>query len=316
MTRSWGYDATGRHLVPSEVTEIRLALIDGLLGGKKAGAVVADLRNRGVPTVTGAAWTESALRRFARYPRLAGLRRAQGELVAAPWPAIITRRQHEQLVRLLGDPAPKRPADNQPKYLLSGGLLVCGSGIEADRAGDPYPCGKTLYTQPSGSVTRGYICRSGGPSYGCGRTRISGPAVEAVVATRALTRLSSPTVLGRLRRSAGAAGAHLDELLTDLDDRLREAGAEHARGELGPQALQWLRDRTKQERDALRERARQAERLAKLPDPAALATWWTDAEVREKRELISLVLHHVVVHRAPRRGNVPFDPERLEFLWK
>ncbi|GAA3925391.1 hypothetical protein [Actinoplanes auranticolor] len=146
--------------------------------------------------------------------------------------------------------------------------------------------------------------------------RISGPAVEALVAARALTRLSSPTVLDRLRRSAGPAGTHFEALLTDLDDRLREAGGEHARGELSSPALQWIRTREKHERDAVRERAKQAERLAKLPDAATLATWWTGAEVREKRELISLVLHHVVVNRAPRRGNVPFDPQRLEFVWK
>jgi recombinase len=316
LTRCWGYDPKGLTVVESEAAEIRRTLIDGLLDGKKARAVVADLRKRSVLTATGGQWTESALVRFAQYPRLAGLQWSNGALVEAPWPAIITRDQHDQLVTLLSDPSREQPTDNKPKYLLSGGLLTCGNTLEDD--GGEHLCAKPLYTQPSKTVTRGYVCRSSGPSYGCGRIRVSGPAIEDMVAARVLARLSSKPVLDRLKRAVGAIGDDfsIDDAMNDLDQRLKEAGQLYAQRELSLQTLKAIDRQTRQEREALRERARQAERLLKLPDPETLAEWWVDAPVSDRRELISLVLKHVVVKPAPRRGNIPLDPERLEFVWK
>jgi hypothetical protein len=319
VTRCWGYDPKGLTIVEAEVAEIRHALIDGLLGGSAARAVVADMRRRHVLTATGNEWTESALIRFARYPRLAGLRLQGAELVEAPWPGIITRKEHERLVQLLGDPSREQPTDNKPKYLLSGGLLTCGNQVEDD-GGEQHLCEKSLYTQPSKTLTRGYVCRSSSPSYGCGGIRISAPAVEDLVAARALARLLSPPVLDRLRRAAGigpgAEGTDVAAAERDLDARLTEAGKMYAKRELSAATLKSIERETKREREALRERARQTDRLLNLPDPEVLAEWWVDAPIDEKRELISLVLDHVVVKPAPRKGNIPLDPDRLEFVWK
>jgi hypothetical protein len=318
VTRSWGYDKTGKHLVESEVVEIRRALIDGLLAGKKRREVVADLRGRGVLTTAGRPWTESALARFAQYPRLAGLQPRDGKLVKAPWPAIITRKQHEQLVKLLRNPANAQPTDNKPKYLLSGGLLRCGCLLAAGEDGEAHQCGKSLYTQPSTKLTRGYVCRSGSPSYGCGRVRISGPAVEDMVTGAVLARLAKPAVIERLKRAAGPVTDQVtvDAALADLDKRLTEAGEQYARRELSMTTLKAIEKGIQSEKQGVLERARQAERLMLLPAPEFLADWWVAATVAQRREMVSLMLDHVVVKPAPRRGNIPLDPDRLEFVWK
>ena len=61
------------------------------------------LRERGVPTVTGAAWTASTLRDVLSKQAIAGLTIYKGEgLRPAPWPAIIEGDQWERLTDLFG----------------------------------------------------------------------------------------------------------------------------------------------------------------------------------------------------------------------
>ncbi|MEV4704527.1 zinc ribbon domain-containing protein [Actinoplanes sp. NPDC049316] len=304
-------------IIPSEA-EVILDVARRLLAGETMTSIVADLRARKVPTVTGALWMHHSMTRLMGYPRLAGLREREGKLVKADWPAILTRAQHKKLTSLFNDPERGQPqATNTRKYLLSGGLLSCEFPVQDDEG--THPCGKTLYTQPSAKGTRGYVCRSGSPSYGCGRIRIAAPALEEIVAARALARLASPQVLDRLRRAVGAFGTDgfsIEQDLKDLDDRLREAGEQYARRELSMTTLQAIEKQGKIERKQLLERAKQADRLLSMPAPEALADWWVDASVDQQRELLSLVLDHVKVKPAARRGNVPLDTDRLEFVWK
>ncbi|OJF15376.1 recombinase family protein [Couchioplanes caeruleus] len=303
-------------VIESEADVIR-DVVRRLLADEKMTSIVADLRARGVPTVTGALWSHHSMTRLVGYPRLAGLKERNGKLVKADWPAIITRAEHRKLMKLFADPSREQPVSNSPKYLLSGGLLTCDFPLPDDHG--THPCGKPLYTQPSTTATRGYVCRTGSPSYGCGRIRIAAPALEELVASRALARLASPPVLERLKRAIGAVGSEgfsIDQALSDLDDRLREAGEQYARRELSMTTLRAIEKQTKADRKALLERAKQADRLLRLPEPEALAEWWVDASIEDRRELVSLVLDHVKVKPAPRRGNVALDSDRLEFVWK
>ncbi|MFI5493551.1 hypothetical protein [Actinoplanes sp. NPDC051859] len=314
MLRCYGYDSSGENIIELEAEVIVEVARRLLVSAEKMASIVADLRARLVKTVTGGLWSQHSLTRLMKYPRLAGLEERDGKLVKARWPGILTRKQHVQLVALLGDPSREQPdTPNTPKYLLSAGLLTCGCPLKDENGS--HPCGKTLYTQPSASKTRGYVCRSSSPSYGCGRIRIGADALEEIVAARALARLASPSVMERLRRAVGAVDT-IDLELKDLDDRLREAGEQYAQRELSMTTLKAIESQGKRERKQLVERQKQAERFQKLPAPEALADWWVDASVDEQRELLSLVLDHVMVKPAPRRGNVPLDPERLEFVWK
>lgn len=321
--RCYGYDETGRVIVPEEATVIR-QVVKRLIAGDSMRSAVADLRARQVLTSTGRTWTQQSLSRLLRNPRLAGLKTHQGEVVGqAEWPGIITGATHKKLLKILDDPSRKQPlTTNVRKYLLSGGLLECGFPLPDEDGDGAHACGKVLYTQPSNSGKRGYVCRSGSPSYGCGRIRIAAEPLEEEVAVRALARLASPNIRARLERAIGTAAVEGEEAvkkaLADLDERLREAGDEYGRHDISMVTLKAIESRIKRERKALLEQLAQAERLKDAPSatPEALATWWVDAPVDQRRELLSLVLEKVIVKPATRRGRSRLDPDRLEFVWK
>jgi Recombinase len=67
-------------IVEEEAREIR-AMADRLLGGASLGEITRDLRRRGVPTVTGTAWSAAAARDILIRPSLGGV---QGEQVRLP----------------------------------------------------------------------------------------------------------------------------------------------------------------------------------------------------------------------------------------
>jgi hypothetical protein len=237
-------------------------------------------------------------------------------------PAIINVEPHRRLCEVLDNPG-RRPAKqtNVRRYLLSGGLLVCGKvvGVNGGGEGDDSACGRPLYSQPSNSGQRGYVCRSGAPSYGCGRIRIAASGLEDEVRARVLARVASPRVLRRLEKAA--AELNVDKLrreLAEQDGRLTEAGREYARREIAMAVLKGVQAEVDKRKKELSEALKQAERLASLPSglPEDLADWWLSAALDQRCALISTVLDHVVVRAATRRGPIRVDLDRLEFIWR
>ena len=319
--RCYGYDETGREVVESEAAVIR-DIVNRVLKDESIHSCVADLRRREVTTSAGRPWTQQSLTRLLRNPRLAGLKTYHGEVVGpGSWNAIIDEPTHKKLVDLIDAPDRKQPhATNARRYLLSGGFLVCGFPLQDD-GDNPHPCGKPLYTQPSNSGRRGYVCRSGSPSYGCGRIRIAAESLEQEVTVRALARLASPKVRARIEKAVGAAAsdpAPIEKQLTALQDRLADAGQEYAKGEYSKITLKAIEREVKREGRKLREQLAQAARLADAPvaTPEALAAWWVDAPLERRRDLLALVLDKVIVKPATRVGQSHLDLERLEFVWK
>lgn len=320
--RCYGYDETGRELIEAEAAVIR-EVVQRVLGGESMRSTVADLRKREITTSAGRPWTQQSLSRLLRNPRLAGLKTYHGEVVGrGDWPAVIDEGTHRKLLDLLDAPERKQPfATNVRKYLLSGGFLVCGYPLPGEDGAGTHQCGKTLYTQPSNSGKRGYVCRSGSPSYGCGRIRIAAESLEEEVAARALARLASPKVRARLERAVGSAinGAEtMQNVLDAIDDRLKEAGEAYAKREISLTTLKAIEAEAKREAQQVRERIAQAARLQALPatTPEALAEWWVDAPLERRRELLALVLDRIIVKPATRAGSVHLDTDRLEFVWK
>lgn len=321
--RCYGYDETGRHIIEEEATVIR-QVVKRLLAGDSMRSAVADLRARQVVTSTGRAWTQQSLSRLLRNPRLAGIKTYNGEVVGkGEWPGIITEVAHNKLLAILDDPSRKQPkTTNVRKYLLSGGFLVCAFPVPDEDGSGTHACGKTLYTQPSNSGRRGYVCRAGSPSYGCGRIRIAAEPLEEEAAVRGLERLASPKVRARLQKAIGAAAADgekaVQEALGGLDERLQEVGQEYARRDISMVTLKAIEAEIRREQKALREQLVQAQRLQSIPatTPEALAAWWVDASVDRRRELLAVVLDKIIVKPATRRGKIPLDPDRLEFVWK
>jgi hypothetical protein len=319
--RCYGYDETGSTVVDHEAAVIR-DIATRVLAGESLRSLVADLRQRELLTSGRRPWTQQTLSRLLRNPRLAGLRTRGGEVVGpGPWPAILDNDTHERLVALLSDPARQQPnGSNQRKYLLTG-LLFCANEIPDPETGGTRICGKPLYTQPSNSGKRGYVCRSGSPSYGCGRIRIAAASLEEETGVRALGRLASPQVRTRLERAAALGPLDTTQVeahLAALDTRLDEAGREFARGRLSTRTLNAIEDEIRRERKAMAERQSQVERLQTVPiaAPEALATWWVDASIDRRRELLLVVLDRINIKPASRLGFIRFDEDRIEYVWK
>lgn len=313
--RCYGYDPTGKTVIEDEAEILREAA-DRVITGETIHGIVPDLRQRGITTSQGLPWTETSLARLLRNPRIAGLEK-DGK-TKADWPAIISPTTRKKLLAKLNKPGRRTGGSNKRQHLLTG-FLTCGRLI-CDETGE-HICGKPLYSQHSATLKLGYVCRLGSPSYGCGRIRIGGAALEEVVVPKVLARLASPNFRARIERAVGNVGAedyNVDQALADLDQRLRDAGNSYAKQELSIQTLKAIDNAIKLEKKALLERAAQADRLRNMPatTPEGLAEWWVDAPLERRRELLALVLDHVQVNPAPRRGNVALDENRLEFHWK
>lgn len=318
--RCYGYDETGREVITAEAAVIR-EVVQRVLTGESMRSTVADLRARGVTTSAGRPWTQQSLSRLLRNPRLAGLKTYLGDIVGpGQWPAIIEEETHRKLIDLLDDPSRKQPySTNVRKYLLSGGFLICGYPLPDENGPGTHIDGKPLYTQPSNSGKRGYVCRSGSPSYGCGRIRIAADSLEEEVAARALARLASPKVRARLEAAVGSVvdgSEQIAGVLEAIDQRLAEAGQAYAKREISLVTLKAIEKQASNERRDLKEKVAQAARLQALPatTPEALAEWWVDAPLERRREMLALVLDRIIVTPARRAGVV--DADRLEFVWK
>ncbi|TDB70185.1 recombinase family protein [Micromonospora sp. KC721] len=317
--RCYGYDETGREIISAEAEVIR-EVAQRVLDGESMRSTVADLRKRGITTSAGRPWTQQSLSRLLRNPRLAGLKTYLGNVVGrGEWEPILDPDTHRKVLEILDDPSRKQPtATNVRKYLLSGGFLECGFPLTDDDG--THNCGKPLYTQPSNSGKRGYVCRSGSPSYGCGRIRIAAASLEDEVAARALARLASPKVRARLEAHAGmpATAESIASALGAIDERLAEAGQAYARREISLVTLKAIEEEARRERRDLKGRLEQAARLQALPatTPEGLAEWWVDAPLERRRELLALVLDKIIVKPATRPGKAHLDTERLEFVWK
>jgi len=124
-------------MVPAEAAEIRkaAAAIMASRDGMALRAAARDLRDRGVPTVTGAAWSASTLKDVLLKPAVAGLVPAGGTLVKATWPPVLSREEWEALRAVLTDPGRTTTTGNAPRHLLSGiAVCWCGGPVKASGA--------------------------------------------------------------------------------------------------------------------------------------------------------------------------------------
>lgn len=96
-----------------------------VIAGDSLNSIARDLNRRKIPTVTGAPWSISGLRRVLTNPRLAGIRTYNGERVAkGGWSPVFDELRHRLLVRLLTDPDRHQGSGNARKYRLTG-LAIC-----------------------------------------------------------------------------------------------------------------------------------------------------------------------------------------------
>jgi site-specific DNA recombinase len=316
--RPFGYrhdpDAPKYHktliVVEPEAAEIRAAAVAVLAraGDPDAGdslrGIARSLRDRGVPTVTGAKWSAELLREVLRKPAVAGLavhkRSATGDnpdgLHPAGWPAILTRDDWETLREILRDPGRRTSHANAPRWLGTG-IYLCG------------PCQAPSLTARGGPGRRpGYVCRNGA------HLRRNAAATDAYVGMHVVERLNRDDAADLLRPAprpgtdVAALRAEQKRIEAARDSRARL----HAAGDLTDDDLvaasRYARQRLAEIRDQL-DTSGEPDPLAEFRgQPDAQRVW--DGLPLERKRAVLRALAVVTLLPAARRGR-GFDPDSV-----
>lgn len=304
--RAFGYEQDGLTVRESEATLIREAA-ERVLAGDGVRTVAADWQARGVPTVTGAVWASTTIKRMLLAGKVVGWRTLHGQRVAkGAWPAILDEETQRKLRRILEDPArtTNGKGGRAPSYLLSG-MLTCGA------------CGATLTARPvvrKGHRYRRYACVV--DRGGCNRNGIAADPLEALVVDALFLRLGTGAV-----GAAVAKRQHPKQTVGGveaIEAELKSIAEERARGEIskaewaamrGP-LLARLDDAKSAEVAEIRAEQLPAEMLA----PGALRKAWPDLGFDRQRVVLSSLIKTVVVTPTTRSNN-KFDPGRADIRW-
>jgi len=325
-----GVDMQGRKSLivhEEEAAAVRWAA-DAVLSGWSLAHVAEKLTADGLTGRRGGALTASALRTILTAPVTAGKRTFRGTLTAGIWEPLLTPALWEQVRARLDGPRSVTRRDGNGayaigpaalshtparRYLLTGGLAVCGA------------CGTAMQGGLHRRAARGRTPKTSVPALMCppvargghGCVTILATPTEEYVADELFRELDRPEFLAALVADDG--GERRDELLAEL------AGVESRRAELATlwaagdaTTTEWAAAR--QSLDA-REKTLRAD-LAAVPAPpvrldgiAGARQAWPAMTLAEKRELLRMFIEKVVINRAA-PGTRAFDPGRVEIVWK
>lgn len=254
----------------------------------------------------------SDVRELLLSPRIAGLRHADGKLVTAAWQPIISREDHEELVRILGTPRTRGSNRGTARSYLLTGFVVCGA------------CGTRLRAHRSKATREAeprprYKCdpRDGG----CGRVSRLASVVDDHVVLHLLTRL--PERLLEAARRAPEEWESLGRLLT-----ARQTEEDRLDG-----FADFLADGTWDKPTYLRQKRRTLARIADLDAKInhlrasaprrrlrgatleELQEEWEHLDLEERRAVLADHIERVEVMRVG-PGRRPFDPNSIVIHWR
>jgi site-specific DNA recombinase len=310
-SRAYGHEAhkKGQPECPIRRDEADVVrdLVRRALAGESIAGLVKDLNERKVPTVSGGAWRPCTVRQILYSPRIAGLREYDGQLVPAPWQAIIDPDEHHRLrARLDANARARRRA---PRRFLLTGIATCG------RCGKRL-WGKTVRQWPSEVTEARYICMK--ERDGCGGISILAVPVEDRVREALFEVVDSSDFARRLDRSDGQSAAWHDELEA-VERRMAELAETYGAGEITKK--EWIAARAPLEKklNALRTASeRHAEDSARSTvldrwkdGDRSLVADWEGIRLDQQRAIVAAVFESIVIApydpHAPRR----FDSRRV-----
>ena len=297
-----GTEEHQRNLVvdQAEAAVIQQAAAD-LLRNISVRAVTRDLRERGVPTATGAAWNTRSLRGVLLKPAVAGLAVRRGELVPAPWPHILELDVWEQLKAKLADPARRTTTANEPRWLVSmfATCGVCGGLLSVGGAGRGRP--------PA------YVGRD------CGHVRREAAKVDDHIEALVIARLERDDMADLLRPPArpDVDTAALRAKLEGVRTRKAAQARMHAMGDLDDEALRAGQRAFREQENVI---AAQLAAAADEPDPleglrecSAARAVWQALPLPRRRAVVQKLFDAVVIERAGRGHR--FDPATIKVKW-
>jgi site-specific DNA recombinase len=148
------------------------------------------------------------MRKLLVNPVLAGLRVHRGEVVGdGAWEPLISRAEHERLLAMFGDKAARRRTGRGRKFLLSGGLLICGE------------CEAELYSGRRGNGTAVYVCRT--DAGGCGKVQIQAEPLELLIRGAVVEALAGPKLAKLLAEREDADVDRLARSLHEDEEELK-----------------------------------------------------------------------------------------------
>lgn len=316
--RRFGFERDGVTLRAGEAAEIRRAT-DAVLAGVSLRQVTLSLRDRDVPTVTGARWDSRTVRGILLRPRNAGLmvyrpasaRRygppyAEDEIVGTgSWEPIVTEAEWRAVTAILADPARSQAHyyGAAPRWLGSR-IYLCGA------------CGDGALVVVTGSGEqrrkyRRYVCAE--------KANISRPAVpvDAFVTETILARLERPDAAALIQAGPGAPdlvslrkqAASLRELLDEqarlharqvIDGRQLAAGTADLRAQLGPV-------------EAAIQAASTSSPAAGIAGKPDARQRWDELDLGRRRVLVRSL---VTVTVLPSRPGPGFDSRSVRIEWR
>jgi site-specific DNA recombinase len=287
--RAYGYTPDQLRVVPAERDVIADAATR-LLSGESLGSIVRDLNTLGVPTVSGAPWSVTALRGVLVSPRAAGLREHRGQIIgAAVWPPLIDRTTWEAVRAAVERPQP--PGHNRRRHLLSG-IAECAA------------CRVKLGAR--GGTPPGYACPL------C-HNRAARHLLDAHVTAEILRQLNTPAVLAALAPTAEPEDEADRAIVADCEQRVERI---LDRWEATGASETWARRKVEQinaeKSAALRRIAGRARRSTLANLDGITEQDWQALPLEVRRAVIVELLPRLAVKRATRRGR-GLDPDRVRF---
>lgn len=322
--RPFGFGPDGVTVDPAEAAEIRRAG-DAILAGVSLRQVTASLRERKVPTVTGAAWDTVTVRDMLLRPRNAGLMvyRANGgrgpraarlytdaDITGkAPWEPIIAEEAWRAVRAILTDPSRRNGPGNVPRWLGSR-IYECGV------------CSNGATMIVSGSTSHGYryfryICRE------VGHLTRAAPACDEYVGTTITDRLAQPNAADLLvpPDSGNQTAGDLRREVTALRELLNEQARLHARGVIDGQQLAAGSEELRSKLSVAESKLGAMQDMSPLADIAGrpdAAQVWGGLDLGRKRAILRAAVTVTLFPVPPerRRGGRYFDHDSVVFDWK
>jgi len=308
--RPFGYEVDRFTIREAEAELIRQAARSVLDGGSIR-SVASTWNEDGIQTTAGNAWKSIVVRRMLTSLRIAGKQeRRDGQIIEAPWPAIVDEVTHRRLVEHLSKPGRANGATPSTRtYLLTGGIAKCGL------------CATSLVARPDNNGKRGYVCASGTPSGGCGKIRINGQLLEDEVATRLIARLiraDARTKIGALLDGVAFDAEKAGRTIQSANSKLAELGEEYAQGHISAVAMRSANARLTDDIGAARSALKTAKDLRSVAvlESENLIDWWEGASLNQQRTLLSILVAKVEVLPASVKGSKTFDPSRVKVKWR
>jgi len=302
-SRPYGWQDDRVTLRPEEASVVRLAAAR-VSAGASIKSVVRELHEAGSTNSVLGAWRDVTVRSMLVRPRNAGLRVHHGEVIGeGRWEPILTREEWEQVHRLLTHPARRTTPGALGRTRLLSGIATCGV------------CGSVMRAA-KGKAYRGrskaiYRCKE----RSCVTRDLE--MLDSFVAALVCGRLGRPDAAELLRPGAGEEVARARLEADELRGRLEDAASDYADGAITAPQLRVITARLRPQLEAL-------ELLSSPPpDPVGalsdlitsdeVRATWDGLDVRQRREVIALLMQVAVLPTRPGRG---FDPGAVRVSWK